>query len=57
MYLAGHPRNRDDFLYRSLRSDRERDSVTVSFAAAPKIAPGVLAGNFDIVIGGNISAG
>ncbi|MDA1324815.1 MAG: protocatechuate 3,4-dioxygenase [Proteobacteria bacterium] len=57
MYLAGHPRNREDSLYRSLGSDRERESVTVSLAAAPKIAPGVLAGNFDIVIGGNISAG
>lgn len=57
MYLAGHPRNRVDSLYQSLGSERERDGVTVSFAAAPKIAPGALAGNFDIVIGGNISAG
>ena len=57
MYLKGHPRNRDDHLYRSLGSDRERDSVTVDFVPAPKIAPGVLAGTFDIVIGGNTSAG
>jgi len=57
MYLAGHPRNRDDFLYRSLRNDRERASVTVALAPAPKVAPNVLAGKFDIVIGGNTSAG
>ena len=57
MYLKGHARNKEDFLYQSLNSDRERDSVTVNFAPAPKIAPGVLAGKFDIVIGGNISAG
>jgi len=57
MYLAGHPRNKEDSLYQSLRSDRERDSVTVALLPAPKIAPGVLAGHFDIVIGGNISAG
>jgi protocatechuate 3,4-dioxygenase beta subunit len=57
MYLAGHARNKEDFLYQSLNSDRERASVTVDLVPAPKIAPGVLAGEFDIVIGGNISAG
>jgi hypothetical protein len=44
-------------LYQSLGSDRERDSVTVKLAPAPKIAPGALAGKFDIVIGGNTSTG
>ena len=57
MYLAGHALNNEDFLYQSFNSDRERDSVTVDLMPAPKIAPGVLAGKFDIVIGGNISAG
>jgi protocatechuate 3,4-dioxygenase beta subunit len=57
MYVAGDPNNKGDFLYQAINSDRERDSVTVALAPAPKIAPGVLAGNFDIVIGGTISAG
>ena len=57
MYVVGRTRNKDDFLYQSLNSDRERDSVTVTLASAPKIAPGVLVGKFDIVIGANISAG
>jgi protocatechuate 3,4-dioxygenase beta subunit len=57
MYLAGHPLNKEDFLYQALDSDRERESVTVTLVPAPKIAPGVLAGKFDIVIGGNVSAG
>lgn len=57
MYIAGEPRNREDNLYQSLDSDRERDSVTVELMPAPKIAPGALAGKFDIVIGGNTSTG
>jgi protocatechuate 3,4-dioxygenase beta subunit len=57
MYVAGEPGNREDSLYQSLGSDRERDSVTVKLAPAPKIAPGALAGKFDIVIGGNTSTG
>lgn len=57
MYLKDHPLNRRDGLFQSLGSQRLQDSVSVKFDPAPKIAPGVQAGNFDIVIGGNISAG
>jgi protocatechuate 3,4-dioxygenase beta subunit len=57
MYLKNNPRNKGDFLYRSLKSDRERDSVSVDLQPAPQIAAGALAGKFDIVIGGNTSAG
>lgn len=57
MYVRGEALNSKDGLYQSLGSDRQRDSVTVKLSPAPKIAPGVVAGNFDIVIGGNTSAG
>ncbi|MBT5048027.1 MAG: intradiol ring-cleavage dioxygenase [Rhodospirillaceae bacterium] len=57
MYLKGHPQNNGDHLFQSLGSQRLQASVSVAFKPAPKIAPGVQAGNFDIVIGGNTSAG
>jgi protocatechuate 3,4-dioxygenase beta subunit len=57
MYVQGEPLNKEDSLYQSLGSVRRRESVTVKLSPAPKIAPGVVAGHFDVVIGGNISAG
>lgn len=53
MYIKGEPRNRDDFLFNSLRGQRAKDSVSVALSPAPKIAPGVLAGQFDIILNGN----
>lgn len=52
MYLKGEPRNRDDHLFNALGDDRAKDSVSVSLKPAPKIAPGVSAGQFDIIVGG-----
>jgi len=57
MYVEGEAQNKADFLYQSLGSDTARKSVTVKLSPAPKIAPGVLARKFDIVIGGNTSTG
>lgn len=57
MYLKDHPQNSSDGLFNSLGGQRLQDSVSVTFKPAPKIAPDVVATNFDIVIGGNTSAG
>lgn len=57
MYLKDHPLNKGDGLFQSLGSQILQDSVSVRLDPAPKIAPGVLAGKFDIVIGGNTSTG
>lgn len=57
MYIKGHPGNESDFLYRSIRDPKARDSVSVAFAPAPQIAPGAVAGTFDIVLGRNTLRG
>ena len=57
MYIAGHPLNERDFLYRSIDDARARDSVSVRFERAPRIAPDAVAGNFDIVLGRNTLRG
>lgn len=54
MYLAGHPDNARDFLYNAIRDPAARDSVTVAFAAAPELGPGIEAGRFDVVLGVNL---
>ena len=54
MYLAGHPLNERDFLYRAIRDPAARDSVTVAFKAAPEIGPEVEVGRFDLVLGRSI---
>jgi protocatechuate 3,4-dioxygenase beta subunit len=51
MYLAGHPKNADDFLYSAIRDPAARDSVSVTFAAAPELGPDIEAGRFDLVLG------
>ena len=48
MYVAGEPRNDDDYLYRRL-GDR-RDAVTVRLQPANGVEEGALAGEFDIVL-------
>ena len=57
MYLKGHPRNDDDFLYYNLGNTRVRDSVSVTFEPAPQIGPDAVAGRFDIVLGQNTLKG
>ena len=54
MYLAGHPQNERDFLYRRL-DPRARELVTVETVPAPELEPsaksGARRGSFDIVLG------
>lgn len=57
MYIAGHPLNARDFLYRSIDDARARDSVSVRFGPAPQVGPDAVAGNFDIVLGRNTLRG
>jgi protocatechuate 3,4-dioxygenase beta subunit len=57
MYIKGHPANDRDFLYRNLDDEKARDSVSVSFAPAPRIGPDIVAGKFDIVLGRNTLKG
>lgn len=55
MYIAGHPLNEEDFLYRRLGSERARDAVTVELEPAPDLRPqgksGAKRAAFDIVLG------
>ena len=57
MYIAGHPLNERDFLYRSIDDAGARESVSVRFERAPRIGPDAVAGNFDIVLGRNTLKG
>jgi protocatechuate 3,4-dioxygenase, beta subunit len=50
MYLAGHPQNARDGLYRRLDSEA-RDRVSVQLSPAPELEAGAVRGVFDIVLG------
>lgn len=54
MYVAGEPRNADDWILNSVRDAPARASLIVELAPAAEIEPGALKGVFDIVLGGNI---
>ena len=49
MYVAGHPLNADDILFRRIAAD-ERGRVTVAFVPAPEIEAGALMAGFDIAL-------
>ncbi|GIW87143.1 MAG: protocatechuate 3,4-dioxygenase subunit beta [Isosphaeraceae bacterium] len=49
-YIKGHPGNQRDGIYRSIRDDAQRASVTVDFAPIPDSRIGELAARFDIVL-------
>ncbi len=51
MYVAGHPMNADDILYRRMAAG-DRARVAVPFAPAPEIESGALKAAFDIVLAG-----
>ena len=51
MYLADHPGNERDFLYRRLATAEARRSVSVALSAAPDQQAGAVKGRFDIVLG------
>ena len=50
-YVKGESQNERDGLYRSLRSSKERDAVTVAFEPVKGSRAGELAARFDIVLG------
>ena len=49
MYVAGHPLNADDILFRRIAAD-ERGRVTAAFAPAPEIEASAFKAVFDIVL-------
>jgi protocatechuate 3,4-dioxygenase, beta subunit len=50
-YVKGHPGNERDFLWRGIRDEQARNSITVEFAPLKDSTIGELAANFDIVLG------
>ena len=56
-YIKGHPQNDRDGIYRSIRDERARESVTVDFMPIPDSKLGELAATFDIVLGVSPSEG
>lgn len=51
LYIEGEARNSRDFIYRSVRDEKARNSITVAFNPIKDSKIGELAANFDIVIG------
>ncbi|MEW6306610.1 MAG: protocatechuate 3,4-dioxygenase [Verrucomicrobiota bacterium] len=50
-YIAGHPGNDKDGIYRGIRDEKARKSVTVAFDPIKGSRTGELAAKFDIVMG------
>jgi protocatechuate 3,4-dioxygenase beta subunit len=50
-YVKGEPQNKRDFILRSIRDDKARDSVIIDFAPVKGSTIGELAAKFDIVLG------
>ena len=50
-YTKGEPANEKDGIWRSVRDDKQRESITVDFAPLKDAAAGELAARFDIVMG------
>jgi protocatechuate 3,4-dioxygenase beta subunit len=50
-YVKGEPQNEKDFIYKSIRDAKARDSVTVDFRPIPESRIGELAAKFDVVLG------
>ena len=50
-YVKGHPGNDRDGVFRGIRDEKARDSVTVEFAPIKESKIGELAAKFDIVLG------
>ncbi len=53
MYVAGEPRNADDWILNRVGGAPARASLIVDLGPAPEIEPGALKGVFDIVLGGH----
>ncbi|HEX7898720.1 MAG TPA: protocatechuate 3,4-dioxygenase [Planctomycetota bacterium] len=50
-YVKGHPGNEKDGIYKSIRDEKQREAVTVDFAALPGSKIGELTARFDLVMG------
>jgi protocatechuate 3,4-dioxygenase beta subunit len=50
-YIKGHPGNERDGIYKSIRDEKARASVTVDFAPMTGTNAGELAAHFDVVLG------
>jgi protocatechuate 3,4-dioxygenase beta subunit len=50
-YVKGEAANDRDGIYRGIRDEKARESVTVAFAPLPQSRAGELAARFDIVLG------
>lgn len=50
-YVKGEPRNERDGIYRQLKSEADRNALTVDFTALPGSTTGELAARFDMVLG------
>lgn len=55
-YIKGHPGNQRDGIWRGIRNEKARESVTVDFVKVPDSRIGELAARFDIVLGFTPSA-
>jgi protocatechuate 3,4-dioxygenase beta subunit len=50
-YIKGHPGNEKDGVYRGIKDDKQRESVTIDFTPLPGAKAGELAAKFDLVLG------
>ena len=50
-FIKGHPQNARDGIYRDVRTDAERNLVTLDFTAIPQSKTGELAAKGDIILG------
>ena len=51
MYIKGHPWNKQDFIFQSIRGMEDREAVLIDFKPIKGSAIGELKAQFDIVIG------
>ena len=51
LYIKGHPGNEKDGIWKGVKDEKQRDAITVDFAALPGAKAGELAAKFDVVMG------
>ena len=50
-YIKGHPGNEKDGVWKNIKNEKERDSVTIPFNPLKASRLGELAARFDVVMG------
>jgi len=50
-YVKGHPGNERDFLWKAIKDEQARNSITIDFTPIKQSKLGELAANFDVVLG------